>query len=553
MDSPTEAAGMPSLTLLDLPDSLIGLVFSFVPTASQLSRLTGSCRRLRALLDDQNGDNKGKTAPLGMQLWGALYHQRWHYHSLKTEQQAAFKTLLPMSQLADQNKTAVNTKKSSWKNVRDEYRRRALIDQDFRRLCLLPIARFYGNNKVKDETLVRQSMERFHICFGVDVLDECYRVWRYYQRRGHQAMGIHTLGHVARLLLRMVHGLLVAENYSRDILRHSPFAVFYPAVSSEDDLYSHVLWINSMFFKIPGQMEEIHHAPKDDQHFYNGGAPACRDTEVASSLLKEMKAAVLARCASHSERAVSDRLRAIHHVLFEEYGFQGNATDYYDMSNSLLPDVLERHTGLPITIAIVYALLCRSLDIDVEIIGLPGHVICRIPALTPGPLRKPATSKARRGMPDFNHFLNSDVNYEEVIRRPDSKTKCFVDVFNKGRLLSEKDCVNIIISCGAAPIRRYFAPLRLGELLERVGRNMYNVIDRRCSQSSSSQQLRLMNLQYPAIQLILDLLGLPEPNPSQNLLQSVQGKFVESWSDVLVQRGFGAWVAVRSNQYHAYW
>ena len=43
------------------------------------------------------------------------------------------------------------------------------------------------------------------------------------------------------------------------------------------------------------------------------------------------------------------------HYLYERQGFAGNESDYYDPRNSLLPDVLERRMGIPITLALVYA------------------------------------------------------------------------------------------------------------------------------------------------------------------------------------------------------
>ena len=40
--------------------------------------------------------------------------------------------------------------------------------------------------------------------------------------------------------------------------------------------------------------------------------------------------------------------------VYETLEFRGNELDYYDPRNSLLPDVLERKTGIPISLALVY-------------------------------------------------------------------------------------------------------------------------------------------------------------------------------------------------------
>jgi regulator of sirC expression with transglutaminase-like and TPR domain len=53
----------------------------------------------------------------------------------------------------------------------------------------------------------------------------------------------------------------------------------------------------------------------------------------------------------------------------------GNRTDYHDVRNSFLPDVLERGLGLPITLSVVAIELGRRVGAPVVGIGLPGHFI----------------------------------------------------------------------------------------------------------------------------------------------------------------------------------
>ena len=47
-------------------------------------------------------------------------------------------------------------------------------------------------------------------------------------------------------------------------------------------------------------------------------------------------------------------LAHLHDVLFDEEGFEGNADDYYNPSNSYLPAVLQNKRGLPITLCLLY-------------------------------------------------------------------------------------------------------------------------------------------------------------------------------------------------------
>ena len=67
--------------------------------------------------------------------------------------------------------------------------------------------------------------------------------------------------------------------------------------------------------------------------------------------------------------------------LFGACGFRGNQDDYYDPRNSFLNDVLERRTGIPISLAIVLIETGARLGLPFEGVGFPGHFLVR----TPGP------------------------------------------------------------------------------------------------------------------------------------------------------------------------
>lgn len=70
-------------------------------------------------------------------------------------------------------------------------------------------------------------------------------------------------------------------------------------------------------------------------------------------------------------------IRAINHYLFEELGFHGNVSDYYDPRNSLLNEVLARRTGIPITLSLVYLELAKRIDFPMVGVGMPGHFLIR--------------------------------------------------------------------------------------------------------------------------------------------------------------------------------
>ena len=73
----------------------------------------------------------------------------------------------------------------------------------------------------------------------------------------------------------------------------------------------------------------------------------------------------------------SDILEAINSVLFLEYRYHGNRQNYYDPRNSYLNQVIDRRTGIPITLSIVYMAVADSVGLRVSGVGMPGHFLVK--------------------------------------------------------------------------------------------------------------------------------------------------------------------------------
>jgi regulator of sirC expression with transglutaminase-like and TPR domain len=72
-----------------------------------------------------------------------------------------------------------------------------------------------------------------------------------------------------------------------------------------------------------------------------------------------------------------ERVDRLNRFLFEEEGFAGNREQYEDPRNSFLNDVLDRKTGIPITLSLVYMEVGRRIGLDVRGIGFPGHFLVK--------------------------------------------------------------------------------------------------------------------------------------------------------------------------------
>jgi regulator of sirC expression with transglutaminase-like and TPR domain len=96
-----------------------------------------------------------------------------------------------------------------------------------------------------------------------------------------------------------------------------------------------------------------------------------------------------------------DFVETAQRFLFQELGFRGNEEEFYDPRNSCLNQVLERRTGIPIALSVMYMEIARRLAMPVFGIGLPQHFVVEF----------------------------DDGNYAT-----------YVDPFNGGRIISEREC-----------------------------------------------------------------------------------------------------------------
>jgi regulator of sirC expression with transglutaminase-like and TPR domain len=150
--------------------------------------------------------------------------------------------------------------------------------------------------------------------------------------------------------------------------------------------------------------------------------------------------AILDRLASE----IADRLpasadgrefvRVTNDYLFGDLGFRGNEIDYNDPQNSCLNYVLDRRTGIPISLSVVYIEVARRLSRPVTGVGLPGHFI---------------------------------VQYD------DGEFSAYIDPFHSGRALSLEDCRQLARDrTGADPDATALSPVGTRYIVVRILNNL---------------------------------------------------------------------------------
>jgi regulator of sirC expression with transglutaminase-like and TPR domain len=106
----------------------------------------------------------------------------------------------------------------------------------------------------------------------------------------------------------------------------------------------------------------------------------------------------------------TDPIRAFNEYLYDEQGFVGNRERYDDPRNSFINEVLDRRTGIPISLAVIYLEVAHRAGLHVDGVNFPGHFLLRV----------------REG--------DGDPRSEVVI----------IDPFHGGARLSEYDCRQLL-------------------------------------------------------------------------------------------------------------
>ncbi len=134
-----------------------------------------------------------------------------------------------------------------------------------------------------------------------------------------------------------------------------------------------------------------------------------------------------------------ETVKTLGRYLFTEQGFRGNTKNYYEPDNSYLNRVVDRRTGIPISLSVFYLLIGKRLNLPVHGIGMPGH------------------------------FL---VKYEA------ERYRMFVDCFNAGALLTEKDCQRFLMQAGYGFEEKYLQHSSSRAILARMLKNLIAVYDK---------------------------------------------------------------------------
>ncbi len=168
--------------------------------------------------------------------------------------------------------------------------------------------------------------------------------------------------------------------------------------------------------------------------------------------------------------ATDEAIGAFNEYLYDEKGFSGNRQNYDDPRNSFLNEVLERRTGIPISLAVVYLEVARRAGVQVSGVNFPGHFLLRAPV-------------------DLDGSRSTDEQF------------LIIDPFHGGARLSEVDCRELLrrhVGDAAAFDRSLLAPATRHDIIVRMLVNL--------------KRLYVRMRSFPHARLISDLLLAIDPS-----------------------------------------
>jgi len=142
------------------------------------------------------------------------------------------------------------------------------------------------------------------------------------------------------------------------------------------------------------------------------------DTRSYLTVLDQMGEDARVRCAAAGVRRSQDLIPTFNEFFYDELGFRGNRERYDDPRNSFLNEVLNRRTGIPISLAVVYLEVARRAGLRIVGVNFPGHFLLGAPAV--------------------------DSAGDTTASAPSGERVQIVDPFHEGALLSEIDCRELL-------------------------------------------------------------------------------------------------------------
>jgi len=127
-----------------------------------------------------------------------------------------------------------------------------------------------------------------------------------------------------------------------------------------------------------------------------------------------------------------EKIRIVNHVMFDVHQFTRNTTRYLAPENNYISEVLNTHKGNPLSVSVIYSILCRELGMPVYGVNLPKNFILA--------------------------FLDEEADADNEMAQDKASVMFYINPINKGAVLGRKEIEYFIKQQKLEPKEDYFLP-----------------------------------------------------------------------------------------------
>jgi regulator of sirC expression with transglutaminase-like and TPR domain len=159
-----------------------------------------------------------------------------------------------------------------------------------------------------------------------------------------------------------------------------------------------------------------------------------------------------------------EQVKVINHILFDVHGFAPNTQNYHAPQNSFINQVLETRKGNPLTLAVIYMVVARSLDLPIYGVNLP------------------------------NHFVLAYVDTSNVMMHPGfgREVLFYINPFSRGTIFNHPEIEHFLGQLNIEPQASHYSPCSNLAVMQRAVRNLIHSFEKLGHQEKVEQLQELL-------------------------------------------------------------
>lgn len=142
---------------------------------------------------------------------------------------------------------------------------------------------------------------------------------------------------------------------------------------------------------------------------------------------------------------ILEKIQVANRIIYDIHGFSGNKVNFHSPQNSFINTVLESKKGNPLSLAIVYQLVCEKTGLPVIGVNLPEHFVLA---------------------------CLDETNYRFGLRTERSDILFYINPFNKGFIFPPDEIDKFLQQINREPEESYYLPCSNIEMVKRMLQNL---------------------------------------------------------------------------------